>query len=140
MKADNYYQPTTTHWLAVYSLFLGVTGLIAAEFIPVSLLTPIAQDLNITEGMAGQSVTIVGILAVIASLTLSPLTKSINRRTILLLLSMLLVVSNLLIALAPNYLFFLFGRAILGLCVGGFWSMASAVALQLATKKIFLRH
>lgn len=131
--------PTTviekTHWHAVYSLFLGVTSLIAAEFIPVSLLTPIAQELNVTEGMAGQSVTVVGIFAVLSSLTLSPLTKTINRRHILLALSTLLVMSNLLIAFSSHYSVFLFGRALLGLCVGGFWSISSAVVLQLAAPK-----
>lgn len=114
---------------------MGVTSLIAAEFIPVSLLTPMAHDLNITEGMAGQSITVVGIFAVIASLTLAPLTRNINRRSILLTLSFLLVISNLLVALAPNYALLLLGRGILGICVGGFWSLASAVTLQLVPAK-----
>ncbi len=122
-------------WSAVFSLFIGVTGLIAAEFIPVSLLTPIARDLAITEGMAGQTVTAVGIFAVITSLLLAPLTRGIDRRLILLAFSALLVVSNLLVALAPNYVLLLVGRAILGICVGGFWSMASAVTLQLVPAK-----
>lgn len=123
------------HWPAIFSLFIGVASLIAAEFIPVSLLTPIAQDLNITEGVAGQSVTVVGIFAVISSLTLAPLAKTINRRLILLTFSALLAVSNVLVALAPNYAFLLVGRCILGICVGGFWSMAPAVTLQLAPAK-----
>ena len=122
-------------WSAIFSLFMGVTSLIAAEFIPVSLLTPISQELNITEGMAGQSVTVVGLFAVIASLTIAPLTKSMNRRFILLTLSALLVISNILVALAPNYAVLLVGRGVLGVCVGGFWSMASAVTLQLAPTK-----
>ncbi len=123
------------YWPAVFSLFMGVTSLIAAEFIPVSLLSPIAHDLNITEGMAGQTITIVGIFAVIASLTLAPLTKNIDRRVVLLTLSALLVISNILVALAPNYALLLVGRGILGISVGGFWSMASAVTLQLVPKK-----
>ena len=127
--------PERTYWPAVFSLFMGVTGLIAAEFIPVSLLTPISQELNITEGAAGQSVTVVGFFAVIASLTLAPLAKNMNRRLILLILSSLLVLSNILVALAPNYLSLLVGRCLLGLCVGGFWSMAPAVTLQLVPSK-----
>lgn len=123
------------HWSAVFSLFIGVTSLIAAEFIPVSLLTPIAQAMHITEGMAGQSVTAVGVFAVITSLVLSPLTKSIDRRWVLLALSGLLVVSNLIVAAAPNYTVLMIGRCILGVCVGGFWSMASAVTLQLVPSK-----
>jgi predicted MFS family arabinose efflux permease len=34
-----------------------VACLITVEFLPVSLLTPMAQDLGISEGVAGQSVT-----------------------------------------------------------------------------------
>lgn len=71
---------TTTHWSAIFSLFMGVTSLISAEFIPISLLTSIAKDLTITEGQAGQSVTMVGIFAVISSLLLAPLTKYIDRK------------------------------------------------------------
>lgn len=125
----------TAHWSAVFSLFAGVTSLIAAEFIPVSLLTPIAQTMHISEGMAGQSVTAVGVFAFITSLILSPLTKSIDRRLVLLTLSVLLIISNLLVAMAPNYLIMMLGRCILGICVGGFWSMASAVTLQLVPTK-----
>ncbi|OCG55676.1 MFS transporter [Gilliamella sp. Choc6-1] len=123
----------TSHWSAVFSLFMGVTSLISAEFIPISLLTPIAQTLHITEGMAGQTVTAVGIFAVIASLILAPL--KINRRLVLLILSMLLVIANILVAFTPNYIILLIGRSILGICVGGFWSLASAVTLQLVPIK-----
>lgn len=131
--------PDKANWSAIFSLFMGVTSLIAAEFIPVSLLTPIAQELSITEGMAGQSVTVVGIFAVIASLMLAPLTKTIDRRRVLLTLSALLVVSNICVALATNYSTLLIGRGILGICVGGFWSMASAVTLQLVPTKAIPR-
>lgn len=123
------------HWNAVFSLFMGVTCLIAAEFIPVSLLTPIANELNITEGMAGQTVTAVGLLAVITSLVLAPLTASIDRKKVLLALSGLLVISNLMVAITDSYPVLLAARALLGICVGGFWSMASAVALQLVSPK-----
>lgn len=128
------HHPQRTHWSAIFSLFMGVTCLIAAEFIPVSLLTAIAEDLDITEGMAGQSVTVVGIFAVIASLSLSSLFPKTNRRNILLFLMVFLTLSNLLVAFAPNYSVLLIGRAILGICVGGFWSMTSAIILQLATQ------
>lgn len=114
---------------------MGVTSLIAAEFIPVSLLTPIARELAITEGMAGQTVTVVGIFAVITSLLLAPLTRNIDRRHILLAFSALLVASNLMVAVAPGYSALLAGRGILGICVGGFWSMASAVTLQIVPAK-----
>ncbi len=123
------------NWSAVFSLALGVTSLVAAEFIPISLLTPMARDLGITEGAAGQTVTAVGVLAVLTSLLLSPMTKAVNRRGILLAFSALLVVSNVLVALAPNFWVLLVARGVLGICVGGFWSMAASVTLQLVPTK-----
>lgn len=118
------FQTGNPRWSAVFSLFMGVMALIAAEFIPVSLLTPIARDLAVTEGMAGQTVTAVGVFAVLTSLLLAPLTGNIDRRRILLAFSAMLAASYMLI-----------GRAILGICVGGFWSLASAVTLQLVPTK-----
>lgn len=127
--------PLKAHWSAVFSLFLGVTSLISAEFIPISLLTPIAKSLHITEGMAGQTVTAVGIFAVLSSLFLSSITGNINRRKVLLTLSLMLIIANILIAFAPNYILLLIGRSILGLCVGSFWSLSSAVTMQLVPEQ-----
>lgn len=123
------------HWSAVFSLFMGVMALISAEFIPVSLLTPIARDLSVSEGAAGQTVTAVGVLAVLSSLLLPPLTRNIDRRKVLLTLSCLLIVSCVLIGVAPDYYIMLLGRALLGVCVGGFWALASSVTLQLVPSK-----
>ncbi len=131
----NHAKPEQAYWSAIFSLFMGVTSLIAAEFIPISLLTPIAHDLNISEGLAGQSITMVGVFAVITSLLLAPLTKNINRKLILLSFSVMVIFSNFIVAFAPNYGVMLVGRGLLGICVGGFWSMASAVTLQLAPSK-----
>lgn len=122
-------------WFAVFSLFMGVTCLISAEFTPVSLLTPLSQGLGISEGMAGQSVTAVGALAMVTSLLLAPLTRHTDRRRILLLLSALLIISNIIVASAQSYAMLMLGRGLLGVCVGGFWSMASAVTIQLVPQK-----
>src|SRR3954471_1037333 len=46
--------PAPARWPAVVSLAMGVFGLVTAEFLPASLLTAMASDLSITEGVAGQ--------------------------------------------------------------------------------------
>ena len=46
------------NWSAVFAVAFCVACLITVEFLPVSLLTPMAQDLGISEGVAGQSVTV----------------------------------------------------------------------------------
>ena len=55
-------------WSAVGSMTLCVAMLIASEFMPVSLLTPIAADLRATVGMAGQAISVSGLFAVVTSL------------------------------------------------------------------------
>ena len=55
-------------WSAVGALTLCVSALIASEFLPVSLLTPLAADLHLTEGQAGQAIAVSGAFAVLTSL------------------------------------------------------------------------
>jgi len=59
------------YWSGVFAMSLCVFALIASEFMPVSLLTPIAADLHVTEGMAGQGIAISGAFAVLTSLSIS---------------------------------------------------------------------
>lgn len=61
-------------WLPVFAVAFGVAGLIIGEFLPVSLLTPIAQDLRISEGTAGQLIAATSISAAIASIFVAPMT------------------------------------------------------------------
>ncbi|MEC8484236.1 MAG: MFS transporter, partial [Pseudomonadota bacterium] len=110
---------------------LCVFALIASEFMPVSLLTPIASDLNVSEGMVGQGIAISGVFAVLTSLSIAWLAGDMNRKTLLLTLTALMAVSGAIVALAPNYLTYMVGRALLGVVIGGFWSMSAATAMRL---------
>lgn len=110
---------------------LCVFALIASEFMPVSLLTPIAADLRVTEGQAGQGVAISGTFAVLASLSIASLAGSLNRRTLLLGFTVLMGVSSAIVAAAPNYTTYMIGRALIGIVIGGFWSMSAATAMRL---------
>ncbi|MGB3899471.1 MAG: MFS transporter [Mesorhizobium sp.] len=118
-------------WGAVLSMALCVTVLIASEFMPVSLLTPIAGDLGITEGRAGQAISISGIFAVITSLFIAGLVKHIDRKRVLISFSLLLVASGVVVTAAPNYTVLMIGRALLGVAIGGFWSMSTAIVMRL---------
>lgn len=110
---------------------LCVFVLIASEFMPVSLLTPIAGDLGVSEGLAGQGIAISGALAVLTSLSLSTIAGNINRKYLLLGLTMLMAISGLVIVLASSYLVYMAGRAMIGVAIGGFWSMSAATAMRL---------
>ena len=121
----------TPTWSAVVVMSLCCAVLIASEFMPVSLLTPIALDLKMTEGQVGQAIAISGIFAVITSLMISKLTRNWDRRSVMLGLTLLMVLSGIIITFAHNALVFMLGRAILGIVIGGFWSMSTAIVMRL---------
>lgn len=118
-------------WRAVYALALGVFGLIVAEFLPASLLTPMAASLGVSEGMAGQAVTATALVALVTGLLITPATKNIDRRWVLMFFSVLQIVSSLMVAFASSLEFLLLGRLLLGIAIGGFWSMSTATAMRL---------
>ena len=89
-------------WGAVGSMALCVAVLIASEFMPVSLLTPIATDLGVTEGQAGQAISISGLFAVVTSLFVAGLTRNIDRKIVLASFSLLLIVSGAIVTLRPG--------------------------------------
>lgn len=70
-------------WGAVFALTLCVSTLIASEFMPVSLLTPIAADLKMTKGHAGQAIAVSGLFAVLTSLVISTASRKIDRKVLL---------------------------------------------------------
>ncbi|HEJ7944243.1 TPA: MFS transporter [Serratia liquefaciens] len=122
---------TDAYWRGVFAMTLCVFVLIASEFMPVSLLTLIASDLHITEGLAGQGIAISGALAVLTSLTISHVAGDLNRKYLLLGLTVLMAISGIVIAMAPNYPVYMLGRALIGVVIGGFWSMSAATAIRL---------
>jgi len=143
MKADQGHKPHDSKnelsprqtWSAVGSMALCVSMLIAAEFMPVSLLTPLARDLRATEGMAGQAISISGLFAVVASLLIATVAGRYNRRHVLLGLTGVMLASLILIAVAPNFLVLMIARALLGVVVGGFWALATATVMRLVPEE-----
>lgn len=122
------------HWGGVFAMTLCVFALIASEFMPVSLLTPLAADLQVSEGLAGQGIAISGAFAVLTSLSLSWVAGRLDRKTLLLLMTALMAVSGAVVAWAPNYAVYMVGRALIGIVVGGFWSMSAATAMRLVPR------
>ncbi|MEZ2332434.1 MFS transporter [Mesorhizobium sp. RCC_202] len=126
-------------WGAVVSLALGVFGLVTAEFLPASLLTRLAQDLGVSEGAAGQAVTATAIVGAIAAPTMAIATRSLDRRLVMWILSILLIASNLLAAFASSLTILLLARVVLGVALGGFWAMSAAMALRLVPMRLMPR-
>lgn len=128
--------PSRAAWSAVGSMTLCVALLIASEFMPVSLLTPIAHDLGATEGMAGQAISVSGLVAVVTSLLIATIASRFDRRHVLVALTACMGASLALIALAPNFAFLMVARALLGVTIGGFWSLSSATLMRLVPEDV----
>ncbi|RYF09037.1 MAG: MFS transporter [Comamonadaceae bacterium] len=131
--------PAEPAWTAVLSLAMGVFGLLTAEYLPASLLTPMAADLGVSEALAGQAVTVTAVVALFAGLLVPGLTRALDRRAVLLGFSALMVGSNLLVASSSSLAMLLFMRILLGIALGGFWSMAAAVAMRLVPAALLPR-
>lgn len=132
-------EPLVPAWMAVFSLAMGVFGLLTTEYLPASLLTPMALDLGVSEALAGQAVTVTAVVALFAGLLVPGLTRSLDRRLVLLGFSALMIASNLLVALSSSLAVLLIMRILLGIALGGFWSMAAAVAMRLVPAALLPR-
>jgi len=118
-------------WLAVASVTIGAFAFVTTEFLPVGLLPQIARDLQVTPGTAGLMVTIPGVIAAISAPGMMLGAGRIDRRHILLMLTAMLLASNLISAFASSFTLMLLGRAMLGASLGGFWTLALAAAGRL---------
>lgn len=131
--------PSGPAWGAVISLSLGTFGLVTAEFLPVSLLTPLAHDLGISEGAAGQAMTATAIVGAISAPTVAIITKRLDRRTVMWTMTLLLILSDVLAAGAWSLAALLTARVVLGIALGGFWSMSAALAMRLVPSHLLPR-
>lgn len=137
--AQDLAQPDRPAWSGVAALSLSVFGLVTAEFLPPSVLTPLASDLGVSLGAAGQAVTATAVVGAFAALLVPVVSSRWDRRLVLLGLLLLLGVSNLMTAAAVNLPMLLAARVVLGVSLGGFWSMAAATTMRLVPMPVLPR-
>lgn len=118
-------------WGAVVAMSLAAFALVASEFMPVSLLTPLASDLRISEGQAGMGISVSGLFALLVALVIAPVAAKMERKRVLMCMILVIVISGTVVAFAANYEIFMVGRALIGVAIGGFWSLSTATAIRL---------
>ncbi len=124
---------TTRTRFALASLALASFSLVFAEFLPAGLLTPMADGLAISHGMAGQTVTATAISGMLTALLVGFVIGRLDRKTVMIALCILGIASNAMSALAPSFAVVLVARVLLGIALGGFWSLASALIVRLVS-------
>ncbi|MEG9227637.1 MFS transporter [Aeromicrobium sp. Sec7.5] len=130
---------THTSWWAVAAMMATSFVLVTAEFLPPSLLPAMAASLGITEGQAGQAVTVTAFVGLLTAPTIAVIFPQLDRRALLMWLTVAAAGSNVAVALAPNLLTLLVARLLLGAAIGGFWAMSLAVAARLSAPQHFGR-
>ena len=118
-------------WFAVLSMAAASFALVSAEFLPAGLLTPMARDLGISEGTAGQVVTATASVGAVTAMLSNVLIGRLNRKTVLVGLSALAIGSNILAAVATDFWLLLLGRARAGIALRAFWALSVAVVARL---------
>lgn len=120
-----------TGWLGVVSLALGIFAIVTTEILPIGLLGPIGATFGASDGTAGLTMTMPGLLAAVAAPAVTVTTRRVDRRRMLCLLMLVLALANFLAACAPAYWLMMVSRALVGLVIGGFWSIGTGLAARL---------
>lgn len=124
---------SSSTWLSVASLACGSFAIVGSELLPLGLLTPLARDIGVSEGAAGQAITLTAIFAGIAAPTVALIIGRLDRKLIMLALCVLVIVSNIAAAWASSYWALLGTRMVLGVALGGFFALAGATIVRLVS-------
>jgi len=117
-------------WLAVTAIGLGIFAMVTIEEAPIGLLSMIAGDLRASPGLVGLSVTVPGIIAAIAAPLVPVATRAVDRRIVLTSALLLMVAGCVGSYFSGSLLALWLSRTLVGLSLGGFWSLAAAVAVR----------
>ncbi|MFE7408894.1 MFS transporter [Streptomyces laurentii] len=118
-------------WLAVVSVMLGIFSIVTTEILPIGLLTTISSSFAVSDGVAGLMMTMPGFLAAFSAPVVTAATARVDRRLMLCAFMVLLAVANFLAAAAPDYWLVLVSRVLVGIVIGGFWSIGAGLAERL---------
>ncbi|WP_222710739.1 MFS transporter [Quadrisphaera setariae] len=118
--------------LALVVLMLTSFLLVTAEFLPNGMLTEMAVGLGVSPGAAGQTVTVTAFVGLVVAPFVGVLFPRLDRRTLLVGVSLAAGLSSVLAALAPNLALVLLARLLLGAAISSFWAMSITVAARVA--------
>lgn len=117
--------------LALAALAAAAFVYVTAEMFPIGLLPQLSRGLHVSQGDVGLMVTVYAGVAAVTAIPLTALSNHLPRRKLLVGAVALLAVSQLVVALAPDYWAALGARALCAAAHGVFWSIITPVAAAL---------
>lgn len=123
---------------AITALALGITMLVASEFLPASVLPLIAAEVGVSDGTAGLAVAATALAGALTAPSLASLVPRTDRRTVLVVLLGVGMAANILVALAPSFPVLLLGRLTLGVAIAGYWSLAFGAGVHVLPSRAAL--
>ncbi|MEU2184943.1 MFS transporter [Streptomyces thermolilacinus] len=124
-------RPAKGGWPGVVAVAAGTFTVVTSEMLPVGLLTPISGSLDVSEGTAGLTLTVTGLVAALAAPLVTAAVGRIDRRVVLCSLMVLLAAANVLAAWSPDFTVMMAARVLIGVGMGGVWSLAGGLAVRL---------
>ncbi|MBE1468889.1 MFS transporter [Kibdelosporangium phytohabitans] len=122
---------TPRMWLSVLTVAVGIFSMITAEQLPVGLIPAMSDQLGVSVGTAGLTVTVPGVIAAFASIGLPLAVGRLDRRVLLAVLLAVMAVGSVVSALAPSFTVLIVSRVLVGITIGGFWAIAGSIAVRL---------
>ena len=104
------------------------------EMFAVGLISPMASDLNVSEGQIGLLMSVYAGLVAIVTIPLMAATRNVNRRPLFMATLGFLLAGIVLQAIAQNYWVLVAGRVAAALTHGLFWSLVNPMAARLAPR------
>lgn len=126
------HQRNYVQWLPLLGLTFSAFIFNTSEFVPIGLLTDIANDFQITEAHAGLLITIYAWVVALASLPLMLLVSKVEFKRLLLSIVALFALSHILSSVSSNYMTLMVSRIGVACSHAIFWSIASPLAVKVA--------